>query len=60
MIAIKYNYLNVTEDGNNVIEKRLNDMPGANDILEDGDILILLGPKGNIDKLIYDTAVKRD
>ena len=60
VIAIKYNFLNVTEDGDNIIEKRLNDMPGANDILEDGDVLILLGPKGNIDKLIYDTAVKRD
>ncbi len=60
VIAIKYNYLNVTEDGKNVIEKRLNDMPGANDVVEDGDVLILLGPKGNIDKLIFDTSVKRD
>ncbi|PKN74505.1 MAG: potassium transporter [Candidatus Cloacimonetes bacterium HGW-Cloacimonetes-2] len=60
VIAIKYNYLSVTEEGKNVIEKRLNDMPGANDIVEEGDVLILLGPKGNIDKLIYDTSVKRD
>jgi len=60
VIAIKYNYLTVTEDGRNVIEKRLNDMPGANDVVEEGDVLILLGPKGNIDKLIYDTATKRD
>lgn len=60
VIAIKYNYLTVTEDGKNVVEKRLNDMPGANDIVEEGDVLILLGPKGNIDKLIYDTAAKRD
>lgn len=60
VIAIKYNYLSVTEDGVNIIEKRLNDMPGANDIVHEGDVLILLGPKGNIDKLIYDTAVKKD
>jgi trk system potassium uptake protein TrkA len=60
VIAIKYNYLSVTEDGRNVIEKRLNDMPGANDIVNEGDVLILLGPKGNIDRLIYETATKKD
>lgn len=60
VIAIKYNYLSVTEDGRNVIEKRLNDMPGANDVVNDGDVLILLGPKGNVDKLIYDTSARRD
>ncbi|HNX37544.1 MAG TPA: TrkA family potassium uptake protein [Candidatus Cloacimonadota bacterium] len=60
IVAIKYNYLSVTEDGKNVIEKRLNDMPGANDVLEEGDVLILLGTKGNIDKLIYDTSIKRE
>jgi len=60
VIAIKYSYLSVTDDGRNVIEKRLNDMPGANDMINEGDVLILLGPKGNIDKLIYDTAVNKD
>jgi trk system potassium uptake protein TrkA len=60
IIAIKYNYLNITEDGRNVVEVRINDMPGANDFVHEGDILILLGPKGNIDKLIRDTSVKRD
>lgn len=60
VIAIKYNYLNVTEDGKNIVEQRINDMPGANDIIHEGDILILLGPKGNIDKLIRDIANKKD
>ncbi len=60
VVAIKYSYLAVTEDGRNVIEKRLNDIPGANDIVNEGDVLILLGPKGNIDRLIYDTAVNKD
>lgn len=60
VIAIKYNYLNIAEDGNNVVEVRINDMPGANDIIHEGDTLIILGPKGNIDKLIRDTAVKKD
>lgn len=60
VIAIKYNFLSVTEDGRNVIDKRLNDMPGANDIVNEGDVLILLGPKGNVDKLIYDTSARRD
>ena len=60
VIAIKYSHLAVTEDGRNVIEKRLNDMPGANDVVNEGDVLILLGPKGNVDKLIYDTSARRD
>lgn len=60
VIAIKYNYLSVTEDGQNVIEKKLNDMPGANDMVNEGDVLILLGSKGNIDKLIYDIAANKD
>ncbi len=56
IVAIKYNYLNVTEEGKNEIEVRINDMPGANDIIREGDILIILGPKGNVDKLIRDMA----
>lgn len=60
VIAIKYNYLSVSEDGKNVIEKRLNDIPGANDIVNEGDVLILLGHKGNIDKLIFDGASGKD
>ncbi|MDZ4120972.1 MAG: TrkA C-terminal domain-containing protein, partial [Candidatus Cloacimonadaceae bacterium] len=60
IIPIKYNYLAVTEDGKNFIEKRLNDIPGATDVINEGDVLIVLGPKGNIDKLIYETSMKRD
>ncbi len=60
VIAIKYNYLTVSEEGNNMIEQRHNDMPGANDIVNEGDVLILMGKKANIDKLIYDTANKKD
>lgn len=60
VIAIKYNYLSVTEDGRNIVEKRMNDMPGANDIVNEGDVMILMGPKGNIDKLIYETTVVKD
>jgi trk system potassium uptake protein TrkA len=59
VVAIKYNYLNISEDGSNLVEERINDMPGANDVVHEGDILILLGPKGNVDKLIRDTAVKK-
>ncbi|MDD3578893.1 MAG: TrkA family potassium uptake protein, partial [Candidatus Cloacimonetes bacterium] len=60
IIAIKYNSLSVTEDGRNVVEKKMNDMPGANDTINEGDILIMMGPKGNVDKLIYDTTIRKD
>jgi trk system potassium uptake protein TrkA len=59
VVAIKYNYLNIAEDGSNLVEVRINDMPGANDIMHEGDVMILLGPKGSIDKLIRDTAGKK-
>ncbi len=60
IIAIKYNSLSVTEEGRNVVEKLINDMPGANDTVNEGDVLIMMGPKGNVDKLIYGTTIRRD
>ena len=45
VIAIKSERLIVTENGENTIEKRINDLPGANDIVHEGDVLILLGPR---------------
>lgn len=58
IIAIKYNSLSVTEDGRNVVEQVVNDMPGANDTINEGDVLILMGPKSNVDKLIHETTVR--
>ncbi|MCB5264996.1 MAG: TrkA family potassium uptake protein [Candidatus Cloacimonetes bacterium] len=60
IIAIKYNSLSVTEDGRNVVDKVTNDMPGANDTVNEGDVLIMMGPKGNVDKLIYETTNRKD
>jgi trk system potassium uptake protein TrkA len=60
IIAIKYNSLSVTEDGRNVVDKITNDMPGANDTINEGDVLIMMGPKGNVDKLIYETMNRKD
>jgi len=59
IIAIKFNSLSVTEDGRNVVEQKMNDMPGANDTVNEGDVLIMMGPKGNVDKLIYDTTIRK-
>ncbi|HPT72148.1 MAG TPA: TrkA family potassium uptake protein [Candidatus Cloacimonadota bacterium] len=60
VIAIKYNKLAVTEEGKNVIERKMNDMPGASDIVNEGDVLILLGPQAKINQLINDTSKERD
>ena len=56
VIAIKSERLIVTENGENTIEKRINDLPGANDIVHEGDVLILLGPKNRINDLITQTT----
>ena len=42
------------------MEQRLNDMPGANDVINEGDVMMLMGRKNAIDSLIRDVANKRD
>jgi len=56
IIAIKYTAQNVTEDGENILEKKINDMPGANDVVKTDDVLVLIGPKSKINNLINETA----
>ena len=58
VVAIKYTTQSVTEDGENIIEKKINDMPGANDVINDGDILVLIGPKNNVTRLINESTKK--
>ncbi|MDD3049796.1 MAG: TrkA family potassium uptake protein [Candidatus Cloacimonetes bacterium] len=60
VVAIKYNDYISTEDGENKLEKRINDLPGANDIIEEGDILVLIGPKARIAELIKETAAMKN
>ncbi len=55
IIAIKHDQHKITEDGENIIEKNINEMPGANDVVEDGDIIVLIGQKGKINDLIQET-----
>ena len=33
-------------------------MPGANDVIKEGDILVLIGSKTNIEELIEETSHK--
>jgi len=49
IIAIKYTSQSVTEEGENVIQSEINDMPGANDIINEEDIMVLIGPKTKIE-----------
>lgn len=60
IIAIKSNKLKVTEDGENIVERAVNDMPGANDVVENGDTLILLGPENRINEIIAETSKKNN
>jgi trk system potassium uptake protein TrkA len=56
IIAIKYTEKIVTNEGENKIVKKVNDMPGANDIINEEDVLVLIGPKSKINDLIKETA----
>ncbi|MDD3534790.1 MAG: TrkA family potassium uptake protein [Candidatus Cloacimonetes bacterium] len=58
IIAIKSDSFSVTEDGRNVVEKKVNDMPGASDIVNEGDVLIMMGPQAKVDRLIHELTQK--
>lgn len=54
VVTIKTKVLKITEEGEKVIEEKINSLPGANDVLNEGDKIIILGLRHNIDKLIND------
>ncbi|MCD4818973.1 MAG: TrkA family potassium uptake protein [Candidatus Cloacimonetes bacterium] len=56
VIAIKYTSHSVTEEGENKISKKVNEMPGANDLIHDGDVLVLIGHKSKINNLIVEVS----
>lgn len=55
IVAIRHDRFAVNELGDNIISSEINDMPGANDVVEKGDTLVLIGPEIKIKKLIDDT-----
>jgi trk system potassium uptake protein TrkA len=52
VVAIKYAEMTVTENGDNIIETKINNMPTANDLIKEGDVLVLLGGTANVSNLI--------
>lgn len=56
IVAIKYTEQVVTKEGENRLAKKINDLPGANDIINEEDVLVLIGPKSKINDLIRETA----
>jgi len=56
IIAIKYSTQSVTEEGENVMVNRINDMPGANNVIKMDDVLVLIGSKSKINDLINETS----
>ncbi|MDP8231468.1 MAG: TrkA family potassium uptake protein [Candidatus Zophobacter franzmannii] len=52
VVAIKYNELKVTDTGENIIDQKTNDIPGANDIIHEDDILIILGARNSVNELL--------
>jgi trk system potassium uptake protein TrkA len=55
VVAIKYREASVTETGMNVFTTKVNDLPGANDVIHAGDIIVLVGSHGKILELIAET-----
>jgi len=57
VVAIKYREGSVTESGENVFTTKVNDLPGANDTIHDGDVIVLVGSQSKIVELINDTGI---
>jgi trk system potassium uptake protein TrkA len=57
VVAIKYREATVTETGENVFNTKVNDLPGANDTIHDGDVMVLVGSQSKIVELINDTGI---
>ena len=55
IVAIKTENFSVGEEGENIINDEINSMPGANDIVKTGDVLILSGEQRMLNKLILST-----
>lgn len=56
IVSITSKILDVTEEGENIIKTVVNDMPGANDVLRENDILLIIGAKDKINNLISETS----
>ena len=52
IIAIKSSKPTVDEDGNNIVKEETNVIPSADDTLNEGDKILVVGKKTDIDKLI--------
>jgi trk system potassium uptake protein len=59
IVAIKYTEMSVSEDGENIVETKVNDLPGANDTVKEGDILVLLGSTANVSTLLKDVSPEK-
>ncbi len=54
VIAIKRRVPAVTEDGQSTYEEKVNDLPGANDRVEEEDVLVVVGSRARVDELFRD------
>jgi trk system potassium uptake protein len=55
VVAIKYREASITETGENIFTVRVNDLPGANDVIHEGDIIVLVGSQHKVKELITET-----
>ncbi len=52
VVTIKSRVLKISESGEKLIHEDINSLPGANDVFNEGDRIVLLGSKANIDNMI--------
>ncbi|MDP8221535.1 MAG: TrkA family potassium uptake protein [Candidatus Stygibacter frigidus] len=56
VVAIKYKESIVSEQGDIHFKMRVNDLPGANDVIHEGDIIVLVGSQNKIVELMNETG----
>ncbi|OQY40114.1 MAG: potassium transporter [Candidatus Cloacimonetes bacterium 4572_65] len=58
IVTIKSRVLKITERGEKLIEEHINSLPGANDVFNEDDRIVLLGSKKNVDEFIKASGKK--
>jgi len=52
IVSIRYTESNVTEQGDVTFKQQVNELPGANDVIHEGDVIVLVGKNEKIVDLI--------
>ncbi len=60
IVAIKRQIFSINEDGDNIFDEEMNVMPGANDVVEEGDTMMLIGSELALNSLLKEFSIDEE